>query len=456
MTGSIVTSSRSLEPIVAYNYEISNGFLNLHEKGVASIPGLQTTTSYRTGRMVLSEDTPPSTPLVEGEVIGYLKSLDSFDQSHATPFDVDNGHEFSTVRTDFLGFSYTDRLFDDSFAQQSYTGPLAPWPGNFLQVPNFEAPSFESANYYGALAISETLPVHPIVNLAEILGQILEHSWFPELMKLKDFSNYQEFTKWLSSQYVNFQFGWEPFKADVENLISLVRSASKHIAQFEADSSQKIRRKHVFSPIGPVLNTVASTNLTLYTPSDQFSEYANEVYQELTGGNNRYFTDQKTLTTQEVSFSGAYVYYAPVSNLLDDILARVNSVAGVEITPSVLWELAPWSWLADWRWNIGTILSNHSALSSDNLVLQYGYLMVTTTFETITTAYDVLASKGKRPDGFDLVENIGPVSMTFRSVRKERFRATPYGFGKDPEGFSDTQWLILASLGLTKTLGVLL
>jgi len=34
-------------------------------------------------------------------------------------------------------------------------------------------------------------------------------------------------------------------------------------------------------------------------------------------------------------------------------------------------------------------------------------------------------------------------------VKKERAKATPYGFGVDPATFSEWQWSILAALGLT-------
>jgi hypothetical protein len=44
-----------------------------------------------------------------------------------------------------------------------------------------------------------------------------------------------------------------------------------------------------------------------------------------------------------------------------------------------------------------------------------------------------------------------PISSLYRSERKERWKATPYGFGLNMAGFTDQQWAILAALGMTKS-----
>jgi len=46
--------------------------------------------------------------------------------------------------------------------------------------------------------------------------------------------------------------------------------------------------------------------------------------------------------------------------------------------------------------------------------------------------------------------SVGGVSQFFQVTQKERYRASPYGFGTNPENYSPSQWAILAALGLTK------
>jgi len=331
----------------------------------------------------------------------------------------------------------------------TYSGPIA--PGNIAgHIPDpYTADAFTDVNYYGSLAVRLTIPVHPIVSLTDILGQILEASWFPELMRLGNFQNVANFVKTLSDDFVNFEFGWEPFKADVESLIKAVTGASKALGQFERDSNNKIRRRHVFDTqqLGMVEDFVG--DFVLSSPP-QAGNTASQAIHRLTGVNSRYPTNRRAVTSRRIWFSGAYSYYSPVGKSLNDYERRVNSVVGVEITPEVLWDLAPWSWLADWRYNIGTILSNQNALSSDSLVMRYGYLMCETTTQTEITAENVRVLIN------GIEHDIGPVSAFWTSVRKERFKANPYGFGKDPSDLSTIQWSILIALGLAYTAGSLL
>jgi hypothetical protein len=41
------------------------------------------------------------------------------------------------------------------------------------------------------------------------------------------------------------------------------------------------------------------------------------------------------------------------------------------------------------------------------------------------------------------------LSQTFGTIQKIRRKATPYGFGLNPNTFSTRQWAIIAALGLT-------
>jgi len=38
---------------------------------------------------------------------------------------------------------------------------------------------------------------------------------------------------------------------------------------------------------------------------------------------------------------------------------------------------------------------------------------------------------------------------SYYSEKKERIRASPYGFGRTPGSFSDRQWSILTALGMS-------
>jgi len=130
---------------------------------------------------------------------------------------------------------------------------------------------------------------------------------------------------------------------------------------------------------------------------------------------------------------------------MDAFVEKANHLLGLELTPAVLWELAPWSWLIDWKLHIGRLLAVHQEFSTNSLVLRYGYLMVETTWENILSmsSYDLNLNGSWTPTP--------SITANYVTQRKERFRATPYGFGIDTASFSDMQWSILAALGMTRS-----
>jgi len=67
--------------------------------------------------------------------------------------------------------------------------------------------------------------------------------------------------------------------------------------------------------------------------------------------------------------------------------------------------------------------------------------MNTTVSEYVATTTDAF--------GFTQADR-APISTSFRTTRKQRFRANPYGFARNPNSFSGKQWAILGALGLTK------
>jgi len=94
----------------------------------------------------------------------------------------------------------------------------------------------------------------------------------------------------------------------------------------------------------------------------------------------------------------------------------------------------------DYFATFGILATNVSRFSSDGLVMKYGYLMRhSTSIRTYTQNGVVFANA-----------NPGPFAITLKTERKERVRATPFGFGLNPNSFTGRQWAILAALALTK------
>ena len=141
-------------------------------------------------------------------------------------------------------------------------------------------------------------------------------------------------------------------------------------------------------------------------------------------------------------FSGAFRYHIPAG---DDVVSKLkqhvsyaDKLLGVRITPELMWNLAPWTWAADWFANTGDILHNISALGSDGLAMQYGYMMHS------TNTYETASWKG----------NSGSTkyggSWTRNKDMKMRLGASPYGFSLTWDGLSNRQLAIAAAIGATR------
>jgi hypothetical protein len=113
--------------------------------------------------------------------------------------------------------------------------------------------------------------------------------------------------------------------------------------------------------------------------------------------------------------------------------AEADRLLGVDLTPEVLWNLSPWSWMLDWFGDFGDVMTNISNLGHDGTVMQYGYLIERKNIQQTWTA----------------TFNGQPLRTEVSYLTKQRMPASPYGFGVKFEELSSKQLAILAALGLS-------
>jgi hypothetical protein len=128
---------------------------------------------------------------------------------------------------------------------------------------------------------------------------------------------------------------------------------------------------------------------------------------------------------------------------LDKWDAEANKLFGTRLTPATVWNLAPWSWAADWFSNTGDVLNNISAFGSDSLVLKYGYIMR----KTREMQQSIWQGYVNTPTG---ANQFVTAREAFGHETRVRLRATPYGFGIDMGSFTPRQIAISAAVGITQ------
>jgi hypothetical protein len=285
----------------------------------------------------------------------------------------------------------------------------------------------------GATAIARTAPTRPSFSLATALGE-LQRDGIPTILgaSFLKVKNFKQATKAVGNEYLNLEFGWKPFVADILKLCRTVMKSEEIIAKYEKESGRVIGRKYSF----PDESTVKIEN-----------KGAAVAYPALPSNLYVTYLGNLTKTTEVVSktwFEGRYRYNLPHGSdsrsQIKLAAAKAEHLLGLRPTPEVLWNLAPWSWLADWFVNVGDLMTNFTAFGTDELSLNRGYIMCTKYTRVTWDLAGVVFKSGPA----------GLISQRFETETKMRLKASPWGFGVTWSGFSPRQIAILAALGITR------
>lgn len=282
----------------------------------------------------------------------------------------------------------------------------------------------------GTTAIARVIPTNPLTGLATSLAE-LKREGIPAITGASLLRERALRARNAGSEYLNAEFGWRPLVNDVLSLATSIIDSDELVRKYEQESGKRLHRRYTF-PVDIQTSTFKETG-KYPQPALKTAYWQNAGTLETT-----------TRITSKRWFSGCFTYYlAPQGSI-----ARAEQIAakrfGHRITPEVLWNLTPWSWAADWVTNIGDIAHNVSAFSQDGLVMPYGYMMHEKVHETTYYISGAITKhKGKEIKA----------SQTFRTIRRQRSKATPFGFGLNPAGFSGRQWAILGALGLSRSPG---
>jgi len=394
------------------------------------------------------------TPSTEAGVFNFLiDDAKSRDEDPYRPYDT--GHEFvswkSSVEqypTEILAGSYE---LGHYYRYQGGTIPSSRYEPKPL-FPPYESQQDE-AYRLGRLAVSKTAPTHPVSTFGTGAGEVL-HDGLPEPPDTDWLRERVKFFRGLGKAYLNVEFGWLPFISDLQSTFSAYVNRHKYLFQLERDSGKGVRRAFRFRPEVSTSVLYSGAN-RLLSPVDI---HGNDIFGgvwDTEGEGNRLIRssgDYQLTSRTEYSawFKGEFTYFIPSGFSYSDRVARwlaeAQYLSGAELTPELLWQLAPWSWLVDWFFDLGTLFSSLTRFTFDGLVMRYGYMMVQK-----DTSWTHLGTN-IQPEWYGTNEK-PPFStlLTTRIIQKERFKASPYGFGVDPLGFSDFQWSILAALGLSKS-----
>jgi hypothetical protein len=298
--------------------------------------------------------------------------------------------------------------------------------------------SWGDVSSYGASAWKKFRPGKPAADAAVFIGEIRD---LPRMLKttarawrdayVSRFGRRPKAaTKKAADHWLNTQFGWLPFLNDLRKFHRTWTKADKIIAYLVRNNGRWIKRG------GAVKEEELETE-TLASYSDE------RMYPVLT---SQYFPSYPSrgsaivqrITRQKVWFEALFRYYIPNINSVTWRDEALSSLYGLNVTPELIWELTPWSWLVDWFTNVGDVLSNMSGAGPvSNLTAKYAYVMGTTETLIRLTSFAKLSPP-----------TVG--TWEYSVSRKSRVEANPFGFGVTWESLTPRQWSILGALGITR------
>lgn len=440
-----ITQSRNLDPYTAkYKYSWNGAGIANPLGDTASLPrGFQETNSYRSLRG--KDLSAPELQQASGSHAALIEELAN-ESARFRSSKYDNGHEFWTEKfeTEFTSLQAGTFISADPVLYQNglrYSGFLTPMRDIPMQYAAIAPVTSTDVNIDGAKFIDSTIPTAPHTSLVQFVAELALQ--LPKLIGLQLFRE-QSF-RTVGSEHLNIEFGWKPTMSDIQKLAHGTLQANEMLLQYWRDAGRNVRRKRVIERDREFVEQSPSTDGIgmgrfpwgpPYYPADYF----------FSSPETRIFdTIERT-----VSFSGCYTYWVEANeNFVDHLQSyeeAANYLLGTRLTAETFWELTPWSWLIDWFSDVGAIIANAERFSADDLVMRYAYVMHETRATRTYTKTNVQPLAGGQAFS---------ISAFLTHVKKQRVRASPYGFGINVANLSARRWAILAALGMTSSSGSL-
>lgn len=381
----------------------------------------------------------------------YTGVVGTFGKGGAPEYDV-GGDFFSqkfTVSEDNLSEQYlvAKKVFEDVYGYWNaiYRGPVHCTTLSGLTPPTYTLGNLSAA---GASAIARCSPTNNVASAANFLHELRQEG-LPKLFGISLWKERARFFRGIGEEYLNKEFGWDPLIGDVKAIAFAVTHAHKVLEQYERDSGRVVRRRYEFpeettqsvTAVRAQKAVLGNFATGVFNPVNPGGDPLEILYSGGSGGT----LYKKHETWKKVWFSGAFTYHLPVGYNARNQMVRsarhAQTLLGLDITPEVLWNAAPWTWAIDWFSNAGDVIANLSDWATDGLVLKYGYVME----HSIVRDTYFVSNRGKIKD-----PNARPSQIIVQLETKRRSKASPFGFGLTWSGLTPRQIAISVALGLTK------
>lgn len=240
--------------------------------------------------------------------------------------------------------------------------------------------------------------------------------------------------------WLGLQFGWLPFLSDLGKFYKAYQKADKIYRWLVENNGRWVKRRGILESESYEYKREVLIDQTITAPTSaqvKIAPVLSELYYPGSAPYGRRLLSR--ITRQMVWFEALFRYHVPDIESVAWKKDYLRKLFGLQLTPSLVWELTPWSWLVDWFSNVGDVLNAYSETGLvNNLAAKYAYLMG----EKSVVLLDEHQLKTSPPIA---------TQFQFKLERKSRVEANPFGFGVTWDVLTPRQWSILTALGLKKS-----
>jgi len=298
-------------------------------------------------------------------------------------------------------------------------------------------------------------------NLARIAA---EQRDAPALFKASNYRprNYKQ----VAGSYLNYLFGVKPTGSDLLRVADTVMGFDGHIRRvINAEKIIQKSRRSIVLYEADNSGFSSGKNSLDYTAYRAFNLGPLQMaggYLIPAGGSSAVLAPQFNYSytvSQRLTQFSTWEFFIPkpdeIHSRLDTYKKRAERVlSSARITEGDVYELAPWTWLADWFVDIGGLLQYQRDVVDNQIVASANGYSVWEEFTGICSysgrRYD---ATGVSPAYQVLKDTFIPFHASIQWRRHKRRGATPYSIGPT-WNFSTQQWAILGALGLSRGPGL--
>lgn len=363
-----------------------------------------------------------------------------------------------------------------------YTGSFVDngfWLG--LSYDNLKATSFSSfsnLSEYDKRAWDQLKPTIPKANLGQFLyelkdlpGQLMtsaraHYNSYREVLQLQH-TEFREVghhigldgvyipvmqPKEIADHFLNHNFGWVPFLSDVQKLFDTWNNSVTYLSNIVRDNGVWVKRRKLLEESEDVSAEAMSGVDSGTIPSSEMRDplgFSMCAPMTLGGATQRGFCLFQSITKRKVWATGQFKYYRPEFDIrlfdqksfdLMNAIRRRITLYGLNITPTLIYKITPWSWLVDWFTGLGSYVQRLDDFVQDGITSRGLYVMETS--EKVMTKTSLLNFYS------------GPVTLQFQRslhMKQRKLADSPYGFNAPWQSLSPKQWAILGAIGISRS-----